>query len=92
VGLSRRCARINGRESRELPVFASVESARFREEFGPLAQLLPVLPLGDNSPLAGLALEARKSPPTPPSRRVQVRNLRGELKAFTAEAFWKVRK
>ena len=71
-----------------LPIWTGVESARFRQEFGQLDQLLPVLPLGDNSPLAELVLEARKSPPTPPSRGVKVRNLRGEMKPFTAEAFF----
>jgi len=71
-----------------LPIWAGVESPRFREEHGPLEQLLPVLPLGDGSPLAELVLEARKSPPSPPSRSVRVRTLRGEMKPFIAEAFF----
>lgn len=71
-----------------LPIWAGVESPRFREEYGPLEKLLPVLPLGDGSPLGELVVEARKSPPSPPSRGVRVRNRRGEMKPFTAEAFF----
>jgi hypothetical protein len=71
-----------------LPVWTSVESPLFRKEFGPLENLLPVLPLGEESPLAAVALEARRSPPSPPSQGVRVRNLRGEMKPFTAEAFF----
>ncbi|MEK6274332.1 MAG: ImmA/IrrE family metallo-endopeptidase [Actinomycetota bacterium] len=71
-----------------LPIWDGVESARFRREFGPLDNLLPALPLGEESPLAELVLEARKNPPSPPSRGVRVRNLRGEMRPFTAEAFF----
>lgn len=76
------------RSNGSLPIWTGVESARFREEFGPLDKVLPVLPLGENSPLAELVLAARQGPATPPSRGVRVRNLRGEMKPFTAEAFF----
>lgn len=38
--------------------------------------------------MAEVVLEARKSPPSPPSRGIRVRNLRGDMKPFTAEAFF----
>jgi len=71
-----------------LPIWSCVESLHFRKEFGALADMLPVLPLGGDSPLGQLVAEARRSPPTPPSRGVRVCNLRGETKPFTAEAFF----
>ena len=61
--------------------------AAFRNEFGAPQTRLPVLPLGDESPLGRLVAEARKSPLTRPSGSVRIRNLRGETKAFIAEAF-----
>lgn len=72
----------------QLPIWACVESLRFRERYGALEAHLPAVPLGVESPLGQLAADARKSPSTPPSRGVRVRNLRGDMRPFTAEAFF----
>jgi hypothetical protein len=71
-----------------VPVWTCVESPRFRERFGALERRLPVLPLGGETRLGQLVAEARRSPLTPPSCSVRLRDLRGEGTAFTAEAFF----
>jgi hypothetical protein len=73
-----------------VPIWTTAQSPVFRQEFGPIRDRLPAegLPLGGQTPLGALIAEARKTRVEPPSHDFVIRNLRGDRRAFTAEAFY----
>jgi hypothetical protein len=72
-----------------VPIFVAVESAAFRERFGPIATRFPSgsFPLGDGSPLGPLVRSSHLAV-EPPALELPVRELSGASKRFVAEAFF----
>jgi transcriptional regulator with XRE-family HTH domain len=73
-----------------LPIWSSLESPSFLEEFGRLSELVPAggLPVGENAPVLGQLASASMQSVDPPSEKIDLPNLSGDLKRFVAEAFF----
>lgn len=71
-----------------LPIWHAIESDTFREKFGALNRFFPGRRLDHPPSLLEAVGEAMKSSVRPPSCRIKVRDLRGDHRPFTAEAFF----
>jgi hypothetical protein len=72
-----------------VPIFVAVESAAFRQRFGPIGSRFPsgAVPLDDTGPLGPLVAASRLAV-EPPQTEVVLRELSGTPKRFVAESFF----
>lgn len=86
---------VAGRYARQdgtVPIFLAVESARFRERFGPVIDRFPTLslPVDDRRPVGPLLQEARRAV-EPPRAPVSLADVNGARQRLVAEAFFNQR-